>query len=235
MAVTHQASTTDAQATATQTFAHDSGTGSDRLLLVYGGVNNGGGAPAETVEDLTTYNAVSLTAFGASVGTPGGGWPTRWFYLVAPATGSNNVVVIYGNTGSRTVGAIAQTYNGVDQSTPVSGYNTATGTSTTPSITISSATGDLVVAVVGAESAVTSDPTDETERADFNPTARHMSATEEAGGASIVMDSTLSASAGWVTMGVSLKAAAAAAGGPKYRSRILLGDSRTSQRSVIIA
>lgn len=213
MAVTHQQSTTGTGTLGTLTISHNGGTGSDRIILVYGGVNNGGGAPAETV-DSATYNAVSLAAFGAAVGTPGGGWPTRWFYLVAPATGTNDAVITYTNAGGRTVGGIAQTYNGVDQAAPTSGYNTATGTSDTPSVTITSATGDMVVAVVGTESAVTSTAgADQQERADVNPTARGMSSSEQAGETSTVMSSTLSASAGWATLGISLKAAAAAAGG----------------------
>lgn len=89
------------------------------------------------------------------------------FYKHTPATGANNVVCTMAsgyiavdlNCGS-------DSWDGVDSTTPMSNGATATGTSTTPSVTGTSDAGDVIVGVVTVEeySGVDSVSSGDTER-----------------------------------------------------------------------
>jgi hypothetical protein len=119
------------------TFAHTVA-GTDRVLLV--GVVTDSTATSPSV----TYNGVSMTLIAETASFTIDGLTTdvSLFRLVAPATGANNVVV----TGGLCT-AYARSYTGVDQTTPVE--NGAATTGATVSQNIGSATGDLVVDVIG--------------------------------------------------------------------------------------
>lgn len=202
------------------TFAHDSGVGDDRFLTLPISLRAGGGHSI----DSATYNGISLTAFGATLTQ--NSCSVRGFGLIAPATGSNTVAVTYGSGfGSVSTVIGASTYTGVDQSTGFENYNTAQGVDTgspfIASVTITSATGDLAVAWAGAAQNVTwTAGSGQTERLDAARTTDGdicLTASDEAGAASVVMDHEASGLIQFVTMGVSLLAVAAA-GSLVYRN-----------------
>jgi hypothetical protein len=196
------------------TFSHDSGTGDDRFLIVWVTFNR---TQAHTI-DGATYNGDPLTALGASIDQ--NGCRKRGFILITPASGSNTVAVQFGaGAGSASVVITAQTYTDTDQTTGHENYTTAQGADTgspfEAPVTVSSSSGDLVVASAGAVQNVTwTEGSGQTERSDIQRTTdgniSHC-VTEEAGAASVVMDHEATGIIQWVTMGISLIAAAAAA------------------------
>lgn len=91
----------------------------------------------------STYNAVSLTAI-PSGSAANGQYHIDGLHLIAPATGTNNLVATFsGNVVDVGMGSVS--FTGADQTTPLGTAVTATGTSTTPSVTVSSAAGEIVV------------------------------------------------------------------------------------------
>ncbi|MGH8634737.1 MAG: hypothetical protein ACRET7_11480, partial [Burkholderiales bacterium] len=111
------------------TWSHTTGSGSNRLLVVGVAVRNSGGQNVSGV----TYNGVALTSIGAGV-TNGTIVRARLYYLVAPPTGTYNIVVTL--TGGTFMAAGAASFVGVHQTTPIEASNGATGTSLTPSVTV---------------------------------------------------------------------------------------------------
>ena len=124
------------EGTGTQTFNHTI-TGSAPALLVF--VSSGKG----TAPDVTgiTYAGNALTFVRQdSNGTLA---QTEVWKLAAPPTGTNSVVVTV--TGSPDpVFAVAMSFTGADQSDPVSNHGGATGASDPATVTITSATGEMV-------------------------------------------------------------------------------------------
>lgn len=113
--------------------------GSDRCLLV---------APTryDTFDALSTatYNAVSMTLVPSS-GLTSGNHEVALYSLVAPATGANNVQITTapGVVTELTGGAVS--FTDCHQTTPVGTAATASGTSTTPSVNVSSAAAEIVI------------------------------------------------------------------------------------------
>ena len=134
-------SATAFEGTASNSF--DAGTGSDRLLLVC----------AKTLHDNSgdgftgfTYNSVSLTAVSSSAQetTFGGRFGAiEWFYLIAPATGSNTLAP--STTGTiRASEYTAIIVDGADQTTPVVAATTSTidGSSSSDTFTFTVTSGE---------------------------------------------------------------------------------------------
>lgn len=189
------------------TFAIDVGTGSDRVLLVLATTDRSG----TTTIDSCTYNGTSMTAHTAGTSSPDG-IDYRAFYLANPTSGSNNVVVTYSGSGTKPK-ALALAYTGVDQTTPVSGLTNNSAFSSTPSWTVSSATGDLVVSMAMQTGRTAVTPTSPaTERMDqLIAGSMYGFVFEEAGAASVTIDgSSTGGSCTWWGTGLSLKAASAA-------------------------
>lgn len=102
------------------TFAHTC-TGSDRILLV-GALSNGAGGD---IVNSVTYNAVACTKI-ASHNLTGDQWLSIW-YLIAPATGANNIVVGVSGTSDGLYG-MGSSYTGAKQSGQPDSSNTGTAT-----------------------------------------------------------------------------------------------------------
>lgn len=115
------------------TVAFNAGTEANRLLVVFATQTG-----SEQSIDSATYNGVSMTAH-----TEGNSGTRRYrlFYLVNPASGSNNIVVNYG--ASCTPQIEAGYFYGVDQTTPVDTLTNSHISATNFDVTISSATGKL--------------------------------------------------------------------------------------------
>lgn len=99
---------------------------------------------ADNVTMTATYNSipvpqVRITTYDASAGK-------LWMgFLVAPSTGTHDLVFTP-SSDSRMVGG-GVVFTGVSQSAPTSNDNVATGNSLAPSVTITSATNQMICAV----------------------------------------------------------------------------------------
>lgn len=190
--------------------------GANRLLCVGVAIYNGNGTEVTGV----TYNGVAMTSAGSVLGSAADE-VTIW-YLVAPATGSNNVVVSFDNAVSGAV-AGAINFTNVHQTTPTGSFVSATGTSTAPSVNASSESGGMVLDVLGvAPSKTATVGAGQTERwnvATSGNVERGCGSTEP-GAASVTMSWSLNASDAWAIGALPIKAAAEAT-----RSLALLGVS----------
>jgi hypothetical protein len=126
--------------------------------------------------------------------------------LPSPTPGTANVVITPSASAFMTAGAF--NVSGVDLDGPLRNLTFASGSGTTPSVTVPSAVGDLVVAMVLTSVAITFTPgAGQTGIWAQNGVNTHQSAgSSKAGAASVVMSSTLSGSSGWWTAGFSIPA-----------------------------
>lgn len=193
--------------------------GSDRILLVWVVIDRFNGA---TAASAVTYNGVALSRYGSNY-TDGSHGIDLW-YLVAPATGSNQLSVTITGTMAKPC-VVSLSYTGVHQSSPLGTIASAYATSTNPTVNVSSGANELVVdcanlwttaitATVGA---------DQTERANIDTGSYgDILCSEQAGEATTVMSWT-SVADSWLARGVPLLPASTAAGIPKTTRQTLLG------------
>jgi len=114
----------------------------NRLMLV------GVGVWADTPQPVSsvTYNGVNLTFLGSDTASGGA---SLWLYgMVNPATGTNTVTVNFSAINGGNQMGIALTWTGIDQSHPWGTFASARANSTTPSVNVTSASGETVVDVV---------------------------------------------------------------------------------------
>ena len=121
--IAFDASSSTSGSAASFTFAHTV-SGANRLLIVGVTIRTDVG---QTVTSIT-YSGAALTFVRAD--TFAGSVRSELWYRIAPATGSNNVVVTLSASAKAATGAISLT--GVDQTAPLDAQNGATGTSVTP-------------------------------------------------------------------------------------------------------
>lgn len=180
-------------------------TGSNLLLLVSVVV------PSAVTITSVTYNAVSMTSVGSADNASGG--KVQIFRLINPATGANSVVVTPDHNGPAAAGAIS--FTGVDQTTPLGTPATATGNSATPSVSVTSATGEMaydsIVSTTGG--LVYTAGAGQTERHAANNPAFdvRLRSSTEAGAATVVMDWSVTGAFQWASIGVSVMPSAGTA------------------------
>ena len=187
------------------TWSHTVNPGSYGILIV-----------SVAMHDDTNTNNVSSVTYG---GTPltlvdaDASSKTRaeMWYLLAPTTGTADIVVTLSGATNFTAGAT--NFYGVDQSTPFGPVTTGNG-SGDPSVAVASATGELVVDVIADRDI---DPGGVTVGADQTTLWVHENGTDskdatgassyESGAASVTMDwTTVGAGAGeWAAVAISLK------------------------------
>ena len=114
------------------------GTGSERLLVVGVSIFRDGSSRFVT---SMTYNGVAMT-FQTGVNNPDGKVRTEVWYLLNPATGSNTLTANF-NTSTRKIIGITS-FEGVDQTTPISATGSFAQDSGNPSTTIASESGGMV-------------------------------------------------------------------------------------------
>lgn len=180
------------------TWSHTVAAGTNRALFVEIAIDSLG-ANVTSV----TYGTQSLVQVGRSTGNHA----VEIWTLVAPTVGTANITVSF--AGSTAAAAGATTYNGVNQTTSYSGYAGATGTGTTSSVTVTSATGDLVIDAqywqgIPTGGAVGASQTLLWELQNANLTG---GSTSETGATSVVMSGSFTSSAQWEIGAVSIKAA----------------------------
>ncbi|WP_145391305.1 cadherin-like domain-containing protein [Stieleria neptunia] len=174
--------------------------GSDRLMLVGVSINLAG---ADQVSSIT-YNGDSLSLVGTRVD---GDARVEIWSLVAPDVGTYNVDInLTGTSDGNTAGVM--TFTGVDKFNPLGTFASGSGVGGSGSVTVSSATDDLVFAAIAVDDSTNYDlvpGAGQTEAWDLigGPDINGGGSTE-AGAASVVMDWTWSGSDNWAAAGVSI-------------------------------
>lgn len=155
------------------TWSHTTTTDSNRVLIVATSTEADTGHTAQTVSGIT-YGGVALTKVRTDYITGDTDNGSELWYLIAPATGANNVVVTMTSAVDGLFGA-AMTFSGVDQTNPIDNHTgTNTANTANPSITVNITTNvdnAMVVNICHATGSAT------TLTADVNQTQRFNAAT----------------------------------------------------------
>ncbi len=184
-------------------WSHTVNTSSNRILIV--GISMGATLPS--AHPTVTYGGVALTKLSGIPGEGSNATTTYLYYLVSPLSGANNVIVTNKDLSTVNFACGSISYSGVNQDTPWGTAVTGKGADSTPTITVTSAIGDVVVAVLSAEGISTIAPgAGETEQWDDNLTSITGGGYTQAGAASVVMSPT-STTTDWTLVGASLKPA----------------------------
>lgn len=152
----------------------------------------------------------SFTAVNARV-TNAAGRSVHLFGRIAPSTGSQTVTANFSDTWGNDLALKCVNYEGVDQTTPASDFNSANGLSTAATVTIANAaTGDMIVdACVGNSTGTGTEGANQTERADGSQGANNFYVSDQAGADGGVMSWTLEFSGDWLTAGFRINQASA--------------------------
>lgn len=196
------------------TFSHTvNATGANRVLIVRPWHWDGAGP--KTVSTVT-YGGQALTfAAGVTAFAANNEHRNEIWYLINPPTGANNVIVTWSGSISA-ARAAAGAYVDTHQTTPVGTAANASGTTATPTVAVSSASGELVIDLVNfylnTAGAVTFGA-GQTQEFLLNQGVSNQSGggSSEPGAASVTMSWTLPQSEQWATLGIPLKPAAAGA------------------------
>lgn len=195
------------------TFSHTC-SGSDRLLIVTTGAL---GFPPVAAPTGVTYNGVAMTqiwtedyleVFALEI-------RSEAWYLVAPATGANNVVATWALGAEHCASSVS--FTGSDQSSPLGTPATAQGASAPATVDAGSSAGDIVIdgARIGQPTiTVGAGQTSRNEQENINFSSAGGSSTEPGGG-TITMSWTMGAGGygdKWAMGAVAVKPVAAAGG-----------------------
>ena len=194
---------------ASLTISHTTGSGTNRLMLVgISFVND----EMETVTSVT-YNGVALTWVGT--GANGDDARMEIWRLIAPPTGTYNVVITFSAPLRRAAVAGVMTFTGVHQTTPLGTFVSAVGNASPATVNVTSAANELVFDTVACESCTsfTVGPS-QTQRwnlsAPDGPRLTPGAGSTELGAVSVTMSWTQGFADYWAIGGVSIKPAAAA-------------------------
>jgi large repetitive protein len=200
------------------TFSHVTTAGPNRLMLVGISLNRGtGGSTFETPTNVT-YAGTPLTFVGGRTNLTSQEAVVYLFALVNPPAGTNNVVVNWNQTQVDGDVAGCATFTNVNQAAPYGAFFSNTGTSTSVSLTVNSAPGELVFDTLGLRSsnfgASGSPGADQTSiwKTYYNGRIAAGASTQP-GAASVTNTWTSASSVDWAIGAVSIKPAAGA-GGP---------------------
>mgnify|MGYP000432135485 FL=1 len=200
----------------------NSGTNSDRCVLVFAWIDRGG---ADTITGAT-YGGNTMTA-GTAMQSGITGYDGRLFWIAGAScpSGANNINVTVSSGGCK-VGFVAVAYSGVDGTTPVSNETTGGTNSSTNTWTLSSATGNLVVALASMNPAgiTVSGGSGTTMRVNATGlTTFTANAFEKAGASSVTISGTTSGSTEWWGTAVSLNAVGGGGGGSTNKTLMMFG------------
>jgi hypothetical protein len=188
-------------------------TGTARVLIVSVEIGSNCTVAVPSVSDVT-YAAVGLTRITSIAGTPCGPMTTRseqWI-LVAPAMGTNQVLVTTAAAVPSSIHSAAMAFAGVDQTSPVRAFASASGAATSSSITVPSAVGDMVVSTVGQGTSITAQGPGQTLRfldnvSSSNTLDNAAGSTAPGGSPSTTMTWTFGGSDEWQTIACSMQPA----------------------------
>ncbi|HQX52611.1 MAG TPA: DUF4347 domain-containing protein, partial [Planctomycetaceae bacterium] len=184
---------------ASVTVSHTTG-GTNRLMLV-------GISMAPEGESVTSvkWNGVNLTRIGVEENSAGKARVEIW-QLVAPQTGTYNVVVNFTGTSHKGATVGVATFTGVNQSNPTLAFSSASGNSNSASTTVASATNDVVFGVVQSHNGTSVSPgSGQTEYWDINTNEANGEGTVKAGAASVTSSWTVQNDK-WSAAAVSIQA-----------------------------
>lgn len=196
-------------------------TGISYTGLTVGASLTNGALVVGLVSDITVTSAAvvwdsggtnqSMTVIGSTPNTLGGG-AVQFFGLVNPVSGNKTLKVTWNAvTAEMYIGAASWT--GVNQSGGASSfthYNGTEGTTAAPSIVITSATGNAVMAAIGHTSNLNSVSGTLLWAIDNTGPNIGVGIFRSAGAATVTMSGVLGAAAGWTIAGVDIVAAAGA-------------------------
>lgn len=196
------------------TFSYTQAAGTDRLLLV------GVATEDDPTHDSVTFDGQSLIKAVDEVRA--GQRRSSLWYLIDPPVTTADIVITLGSAGD--LAAIAHSWQGVHQTTPVSGSAGNNGASTTVTVDVPSDAGELVIDNFGHDDNGT-DPAvgaGQTELADVNVTGDFRAGSSRQDGASpnVTMSWTMTDN-DWVTVGVSLQPSVPAPAGAQTHQMML--------------
>lgn len=215
-------SATGAANASSVSFAHTTGTGTNRLMLV--GVSWNAGSTARTISSVTFTPSGGGSALPLTVVlTQQAGTNLRYsaiYSLLNPPSGvAGTVAVTFSGTVSNGIVAGAANFKGADQSTPLGTPAGANGSSTAASVTLSGLSGNELVfdnlfqGASGSSQTVTAGAGQTQLWNEFVSNTRAAASTEQAEGSSVTMSWTASSRTPWAIAAVPVNPAPA---GPSY-------------------
>ena len=187
-------SSSSTSGTTSLTWSHNVAAGNNRALFVGISMEDGGSSTG------VTYGGVALTLVGRRTGSH----TVEIWRLLSPTVGNASVVASFGAVKRVVGGGVA--FDGVNQSTPTGTFAGATGSSNAPTVSVTSAAGELVLDVLYGNDGVTATATGG-QTAIWNVlvggVVRGAGGTN-AGAASVTMSWSLSAATQWEIGGVSI-------------------------------
>jgi hypothetical protein len=202
------------------------GAGANRLLLV--GVSWRQGSDTNHPTGVT-FGATALAESGEYFDNSNDNRGVSFWYLIAPASTTANIVVTFSADNNRGVVIGAASFTGVHQTTPLGTFaHDRSASGTTPAITLTSATATdvgfavLTTSMGGTDATFTVD-SGQTQSWQDMETVAGTADNRSAGwylasaGTSVVLSGVLGSARNWVTGGVLLKAAAEGGGGTRRR------------------
>ncbi len=193
--VEYDASTTKKAKEVTSSTVSHTCSGVDRLLVV-------GICSKEGSVSSVTYDGSNLSLLAAATR---GEVRTEMWYLLAPSTGANDVVVTMDDDRTFSIGV--NSYTGVNQSSTFSSNGSAVGSSSPSSITLSSSPGELVIDALGVKATDPSPNGGQTQRTEIeNEESLWHSSSDEIGASSVTISYTHN-DEDWAIVGGSIRAA----------------------------
>ncbi len=195
------ASNTAGNAVSSLTWSHTVGAGNDRILIV--GVSIRGNGTVTSV----TYGAQTFTSAGTVAN--GGTNSAEIWTLVAPATGTANIVVTL--SASKDFVAGASSFSNVDPTTPYGAFFSTTGNTSPISLAVTSAVGEVVIDTVmtNGDVGTLTAAAGQTERwnnlTGANPSNARGAGSTKAGAASVTMTWTMGSGKSFSIGAISLK------------------------------
>lgn len=182
------------------TISHTTGTGANRLMLVGISQKN------RTVTSVT-YGGTPLTLVGDN--NINANARIAIFYLLNPPSGTASVQVNFSSAPDMGAVVNVTTYTGVNQSMPLGTFVSNQAQSATPSLTVTSATGELVYDVISIRNGNSTPAAGQTQGWNINSGSEMTGAgSTKAGAASTVMSWTNSGNLNWAMGAVAIKPAA---------------------------
>lgn len=197
MAISLVNSTTAAVSAATQTISFTTSGGN--YLIVAIGIKESGGAVG-TISSVT-YNGVAMTELVTIKKADNIVRGSIWG-LVNPSSGGNYNIVITADAGTDEIHTAVYSWSGVNTVSSPRATNSASGTSSGPTVDVSSASGDAVVDIMAQTAQLISSAG--ANQADIMSSNTIGSSYETASGATTTMSWTLAGSTGWVIAAASL-------------------------------
>ncbi len=184
--------------------------GSERLLVVGVAMNPGSSGSVSGV----TYNGAALTPAGLAIGDASDDEVSFW-NLIAPATGTNNIIVtVSGSVSGMVAGAVS--FTGAHQTVPLGGLVTNSASSDPfASVTASSEAGGIVVDMVSWTLGETASAgSGQTSHVNASGGGSVLGAgSTKAGAASVLMSWSLSNAVHWCIAALPIKASGGGGGG----------------------